>query len=98
MPGKPKGLPKTGGRQKGTPNKTTQEARKLFESIMDRNVGRIEQALEEIYDDDKQKFLYVINKYFPYYLPKQEQIDITIDSTELPFSISIESREKTDPE
>ena len=32
MPGKPKGLPKTGGRQAGTPNKTTNEMKELARS------------------------------------------------------------------
>lgn len=98
MPGKPKGLPKTGGRQKGTPNKTTEKARELFQSIMDGEQSRIKEALDTIYKDDKKTYLYVLNKYFPYYMPKQEQIDISIENTDLPFDIKIESRKKPSSE
>jgi len=68
---------KFGGRQKGTPNKVTQKAREDFQQIMAGNVDRVEKALEEIYKKDKKTFLYVLSKYFPYFLPRQEQIDIS---------------------
>ena len=89
-----KGMEKTGGRQKGTKNKSTEKARELFQSIMDGQQKRIKEALDKIYKDDPQKYLYVLNKYFPYYMPKQEQIDISIENNELPFSIEIQHREK----
>lgn len=42
---RPKGLPKTGGRKKGTPNKVTKEAREyavaFLNSVSDRELGRI---------------------------------------------------------
>lgn len=31
--GRPKGLPKSGGRQKGTPNRSTQAVREIFEEL-----------------------------------------------------------------
>ncbi len=89
MPGKPKGLPKTGGRQKGSENKVTREAREIFKDIMDANIENIKTALQEIYDDDKTKFLYVINKYFPYYLPKKEALDITSDGEKIEPTILV---------
>jgi hypothetical protein len=91
-----KGKPKTGGRKKGTPNKITQDAREAFQEIMAGNVENVRIALEELYKQDKTKFLDVLSKYFPYFIPKQEQIDVSVKNMELPFNIKIESRKKTD--
>lgn len=41
MRGKPKGLPKTGGRQKGTPNKLTTSAKEAIEQAFD-GIGGVE--------------------------------------------------------
>ena len=90
MPGKPKGLPKTGGRKKGSENKITREAREIFKDIMDANIENINTALKELYDEDKTKFLFVINKYFPYYMPKKENIDITSQGDKIsPINITV---------
>lgn len=35
--GKPPGLPKTGGRTKGTPNKATREVKEVIESVLPRD-------------------------------------------------------------
>jgi len=90
-----KGHEKFGGKKKGTPNKSTKKSRELFLEMMAGNVEKVQTALDEIYKTDKKQYLYILNRYFPYYMPRQEQIDISIDSTDLPFNITIESREKT---
>jgi len=87
MPGKPKGLPKTGGRQKGTPNKTTQEAKELFIEIMSGNIPKFKTALDELYKKNKIQWLYVVNRFFPYYLPRQT--DITSDGESIKPDINI---------
>ena len=93
-----KGQPKTGGRKKGSINKTTEKAREIFLSTMSGQQDRIKEALNELYKDDKQKYLEVLSRYFPYFIPKQEKLDISLDTTDLPFSIAIENREKTNTE
>ena len=76
------------GRPKGKPNKSTEAAKKLFMEIMSRNVEKIQTALDEIYEDDKARFLYVINKFFPYYMPRKE--DITSGGEQIrPLDISV---------
>ena len=87
MPGKPKGLPKTGGRQKGTPNKSTEKAKALFVDIMSGNVKKFKIALDYLYKKDKIKWLDVVNKFFPYYLPRKQ--DITSDDEPLKPGINI---------
>ena len=81
------------GRKKGTPNKTTDAARELFLAVMNKQQDRIEAALDEIYKTDKQKYLYVLNKYFPYYLPKKEALDITSDGEKLESTILVPDEE-----
>lgn len=52
---KPKGLPKTGGKQKGTPNKATRLAKEAFAAFVDGNSHRLLEWLEEI-ESPKDRF------------------------------------------
>ena len=45
---RPKGTPKTGGRAKGTPNKTTKEVKEWLNVLLDGGRGRFEQALLDL--------------------------------------------------
>ena len=89
MPGKPKGLPKTGGREKGTQNKSTEEAKKLFIKIMSGNINKFKTALDYLYKKDKIEWLKVINKFFPYYLPRQQDITSGGESIKQDINISV---------
>ena len=51
--GKPKGSPKTGGRQAGTPNKATGAARLAFANFVDNNADRLQVWLDEIAVNEK---------------------------------------------
>jgi hypothetical protein len=51
--GRPKGLPKTGGRQAGTPNKATGAARMAFAQFVDNNADRLQAWLDDIATNDK---------------------------------------------
>lgn len=51
--GRPKGLPKTGGRQAGTPNKATGVARQAFATFVDNNADRLQAWLDEIAANEK---------------------------------------------
>jgi hypothetical protein len=74
-PGRKKGTKKTGGRNTGTPNRTTKESHELFNMIMNRQMDRIDFALTRISDDEK--YLNSISKLLQYYLPRKT--DITSD-------------------
>lgn len=91
-----KGMPKSGGRKKGTPNKTTQKARDIFLKLMEGELSHVSEALEEIRLKDRKAYLYILAKYFPYFLPKQYDMDISIENTDLPFEIEISNRKKED--
>ena len=51
--GKPKGSPKTGGRQAGTPNKATGAARLAFAAFVDNNADKLQEWLDSIATNEK---------------------------------------------
>jgi hypothetical protein len=71
---------KTGGRQKGTPNKATAAARAALAQFMDGNIGRLQGWLDKI---ERQKgALAAFNAYvglLEYHLPKHSRIEAAID-------------------
>lgn len=75
------------GRNKGIGNKSTEKAKALFIEIMSGNVRKFKAALDYLYKKDKIKWLDVVNKFFPYYLPRQT--DITSDGESIKPNINI---------
>jgi hypothetical protein len=74
------------GKPKGAENKTTKEARQLFLNIMEGEVDHIKNALEEIRDKDKAKYLELLSKFFPYFIPKK--LDISTPGDGLKINIT----------
>jgi hypothetical protein len=63
------------GKPKGAENKTTKAAKELFVSIMEGQVENIEASLETIRKKDPGRYLEVLSKFFPYFIPKKLEID-----------------------
>ena len=63
---------KTGGRQKGTPNKLTKELRAILKSIIADELNRIPETLESL--EPKERLLTVI-KLLPYILPQVKSVN-----------------------
>lgn len=70
MPGKPKGLPKTGGRVAGTPNKATNEARQAIALFVDKNAHRLEEWLDRVSDENPAKAFELFQSVVEYHIPK----------------------------
>ena len=51
-PGRKPGTPKTGGRQAGTPNRTTRRAREVVVEVIENNAERIQGWLDQISKTD----------------------------------------------
>ncbi|MDB5282750.1 MAG: hypothetical protein JWO06_1825 [Bacteroidota bacterium] len=66
-PGRQKGSPKTGGRKKGTPNKTTAERRQKICQIVDLELQNVFDYLTQLETKDKLTFLLHL---MPYTLSK----------------------------
>lgn len=77
MPGKGKPFVKgeAPGKPKGAETLVKKEARALFLSIMEGQVDNIEEALESVRIKDPAKYIELLSKLFPYFMPKH--IDIT---------------------
>jgi hypothetical protein len=87
MRGRKKGTQKTGGRQPGSVNKTTKEARELLETILYGQIENINTAMEELRSEPA-KYLDACSKMFTYVLPKKTDVtsdDEKIGSTQIIF-------------
>ena len=93
-----KGHKKYGGKKKGSQHKVTKEAREVFGKMMEGELTNVKKALAKVYEEDEARYLSILSRYFPYFLPKQTEVDISIDTEELPFNINIESRKKSGSE
>ena len=68
---------KTGGRQKGTPNKATNEARQAISLFVEGNIQRLQEWLDRIADDDPQKAFDSFMKVVEYHIPKLSRAEHT---------------------
>lgn len=78
MPGKPKGLPKTGGRQKGSTNKTTAEIRGAYQAFVENNIPNFEKWIERVAQDNPAKALELVTSLSEYFLPKLQRTETDI--------------------
>lgn len=69
------------GKPKGAENKTTKAAKELFVSIMEGEVDNIKASLDKIRAKDPAKYLEVLSKFYPYFMPKKMEIDTPTEIT-----------------
>ncbi len=74
--GRPKGTKKTGGRQKGTPNKATSSVRSWLNNLIDNNREQIEKDLQELEPKER---LQMLEKFLQYTTPKMSNVQQSID-------------------
>jgi len=70
---KAKGTPKTGGRNKGTPNKVTSELKQWLQLLIDNNRTQFENDLKAV---EPEKRLFILEKLMQYVVPKQQSLNI----------------------
>ena len=61
-------------RPQGSRNKTTNEARKLLNEVLEGEIGHVQDALEQVRKDSPAKYLDVVCKLLPYWIPKQMNV------------------------
>jgi hypothetical protein len=64
---------KTGGRSKGTPNKLTEDARKVFLDTLEGQAPHIAEAFEEVRKENPKAYLDLFAKYAQYFVPKKTE-------------------------
>lgn len=79
--GKPKGSPKTGGREKGAKNIAGGTAKKKIADFLDTKLDNLEEIYTELPNATEQsKFLLGL---LPYVVGKEQKIDVTSDGEKL---------------
>lgn len=63
------------GKPKGAKNQTTQAARELFLSIMEGEQQHIQECLSKVRTKNPAKYLEVLSKFYPYFIPKKIEVD-----------------------
>lgn len=74
---RPKGQPKLGGRQKGTPNKATVKAREAITDLLNGNAHRVEGWLDAIADTDPKAAIAAFTALLEFGVPKLARTEIT---------------------
>lgn len=70
---------KTGGRQKGTPNKVTSDIRQAYRQIIEDNLPNVDKWLKKIAEDRPERALMFIIRLSDYVIPKMQSIQFTDD-------------------
>lgn len=78
---RPKGIPKTGGRQKGSQNKATAELKEWIGSLIDQNREQLEDDLMSLEPEQRWK---VISGLLGYVTPKMQAMSAEVNLAQLP--------------
>lgn len=73
---RPKGLPKTGGRQPGTPNKVTREFRETVARLLEDNAENVAEWLSRVAAADPDKALQRLAQLAEYAAPKLSRSEV----------------------
>ena len=76
---------KTGGRTKGTPNRTTAETKELLQTIVSKELDKLGAMLEQLEPNER---INAISKLLPYILPKQSETSFSTEDQQ-PIKIII---------
>ena len=65
------------GRPKGSPNKNTAEIRECLKYMVEKQLDKVEEAFNRVYEKDPTKFLSLYTRFCEMVLPKQQAIELT---------------------
>lgn len=83
---------KVGGRKKGTPNKSTQEARSAIALFVDNNAHRLQVWLDAIAEKDPEKAFNLFQSVIEYHVPKLARVENTGEINHRVTSVEIVRR------
>ena len=92
---KPKGSEKTGGRQKGVPNKANKKGKELLLQVIEGQSEHVSKTLDLVRDKNPVEYLKIVNKFYDYVLPKKR--DMTTDGEPIPIQINVGPSSKSQP-
>jgi hypothetical protein len=70
---------KTGGRQKGTPNKVTSELRTVLQTIVNDEIQHLQTYIDTIPDEQRMQILF---RLLPYVAPKPQSTDFDTEKVD----------------
>ena len=79
------------GRTKGSPNRTTKEAKELLEQILLGEIDNIKSALTSVKKKDPARYLDSCAKLFTYVLPKKTDVTSGGETIKTALSITVSS-------
>ena len=68
---------KHAGRPKGSPNKSTKEIREALQYMVEKQLDKLEDAFNKVYEQDPGRFLSLYERFCNFVLPKQQQVEIS---------------------
>ena len=71
-----KGKEKTGGKQKGTPNKVTTEIKEAYKLLIEANIPNLTLWLERVAEDDPKEALKYLSALSEYVVPKLARTEL----------------------
>jgi hypothetical protein len=77
---RPKGIAKTGGKQKGYTSEPVKKAQELFVSLLEGEVDHLQAAFDFVRKDDPAKYLEIYSKFAQYFIPKKTELSGSVDS------------------
>lgn len=81
---------KTGGRTKGTPNRTTAETKEMLQKVVSKEIDNLGEMLEQLEPLER---VNAIAKLLPYIVPKQSELSLTEVEPPKKLIIKINRRE-----
>lgn len=70
---------KTGGREKGTPNKLTQEVKEILAEVVNKELLNVGEVLESLQPKER---LEIVIKMLPYVTPKLRDVELNLNESE----------------
>ena len=78
------------GRPKGAQNKVSADAREAFAGIMAGQLGRVEDALEQLYRESPLHYLQVFARLAPYFIPRQLAASLDLSDSDTVRAVAAE--------
>jgi hypothetical protein len=72
-----KGIKKTGGRRKNTPNKVTQDIKEAYRLLIEMNLSNLSGWLDKIAEENPEKAIRILAELSEYVIPKLARTDLT---------------------
>jgi hypothetical protein len=89
-----KGKAKTGGKAKGTPNKSTSAIKEAYQKLIENNLDNLTAWLELIAEKDPEKAIRIISDLSEYVIPKLARTDLRSEDESMKPTLNVTFKPK----